>query len=247
MVRLWIGVASALPYTDDVCRSVVTTLLGIASSDKLPPRIPMVAWDWLNKRPVLPPEYVALLPATVELAVQEIRRLRDVKLIVSYLHVVWSEWRKLRYQLGVSRTPRGEPIWCMCDDMKVMGRVIREELGGVGAAGYRTDLIQRLDYVLLQLDQGQGWMWVKEGYEKLRGELLEVDGEAMNILTGTSSVVTPSSSTDSHVRVQDVTLPSCAHFLFRARSCVYRPTLLPVLVCEFLSRLQVPFPSMHDS
>jgi hypothetical protein len=65
--------------------------------------------------------------------------------------------------------------------------VIREELGGIGAAGHRTDLIRRLDYVLLQLDQGQGCvdpntpigkeslLSAKRVYEEFRKELLEAD------------------------------------------------------------------------
>ena len=74
-----------------------------------------------------------------------------------------------------------------CDDMSPMRQLIREELGGIEAAGYRTDLIRRLDYVLLQLDQGQGVSSAKGEYGELRRELLEVDEEAMRILAGTSS------------------------------------------------------------
>ena len=172
-MQFWIKAASALPYTDDVGERVVTTLLVMASGD-LSPHIPTVAWDWLNKRPVLPRECVALLPATGERTVQKIQQLRDVKFIVSYLHIVWSEWHRLK----------GDGIWAT-------RHLIREELGGISAVGYRTDLIQRLDYVLLRLDQGQGVLSAKGGYEELRRELLEVDEEAKD-LTGTSSSRHPS-------------------------------------------------------
>jgi len=169
-MQLWMKAASALPYTDDVCDSVVVGLLNMASSGQLLSHIPMVAWDWLNKRPVLPPECVALLPGATKSMVQAIHQIGGVELIVSYLHTVWSEENKL---------------WG--DDISAMGRLIREELGGIGAAGHRTDLIRRLDYVLLQLDQQQGGWWVKERYKEIGRELLEVDETAMKILTGMSS------------------------------------------------------------
>jgi len=174
-MQFWMKAASTLPYTDDVGGSVVVGLLNMASSDQLLPHIPMDAWEWLNKRPVLPPECVALLPWATESAVQKIRQLGSIKLVVSYLHIIWSEECRL-WDYGVS----------------VMGRVIREELSGIGAAGHRKDLIQRLDCVLLQFDQGRGeGPWVKKEYEELRRGLLEVDEEAMKILTGTSSSCRP--------------------------------------------------------
>jgi len=223
MMQLWLKAASALPYTDDVGGCVVVSLSNMASSDELLSHIPMVAWDWLNKRPVLSPEFVALLPRINESMVQAIQQLGGGELIVSYLHVFWSEEHKIWHR-----------------DMSVMRRLIREELGGIGATGHRTDLIRRLDYVVLQLDQGQGKPSARRRYEGLRRELLMVDEEAMRILTGTSSSCHLFLSTDSRVHVQDVILPSCAHSLFRARSCVFRR-------CSFLSCLSVnsypvPFP-----
>lgn len=181
MMQFWIKAASALPYTDDVGRSVVDTLLDIASSD-LSPHIPMVAWDWLNKRPVLHPESAAFRPGDMVSVVQMIRELKDVELFASYLRIVWSEWCQLG-KYGIL----------------VMRHLIREEFGGIGATGYRKDLIRRLDYVLSQLDQGQGCIYpntsigkvslslLKSEYEELGRELLEMDEEAMKILTGTSS------------------------------------------------------------
>ena len=172
MMQLWMKAASAVPYTDDVCGSVVVGLLNMASSDELSSHIPLVFWSWLNKRPVLPPECIALLPEVTESVVQTIHRLGDVELIASYLYIIWSEKRR----------PWGQ---------YVMDRLIREELGGIEAAGYRIDLIRRLDHVLLRLDRGQGDLRAKEGYEKLRRELLEVDEKATKILTGTSSSCHP--------------------------------------------------------
>jgi hypothetical protein len=131
----------------------------------------MVAWDWLNKRPTLPPECLALLSRYVGRTLQKIRQRGDIGLIASCLHIVWSEWCN---------------VWD--NDVSMMHRVIREELGGVGAAGHRTELVRRLDHVLSQLGQGQGCvdpntpigreslLSAKRVYEEFRKELLEADG-----------------------------------------------------------------------
>ena len=61
------------------------------------------------------------------------------------------------------------------------GHLIREELGGIKAVGYRADLIQRLDCVLSRLRPGSD---SKQHYEEFRTVLLEMDGEATKTLTG---------------------------------------------------------------
>ena len=174
-MQLWIGTASALPYTDGVGRCVVGTLLAMASDRELSPHIPAVAWDWLNKRPVLRPGCWGLDVGTSTNVVQIVRELGDVRLIVSYLLVVWSEF-------GDFEPIDGSAIRCL----------IREELGGIEAAGYRADLIRRLDYVLSQLDRGLDNIWrphnlfvtersslrMKQQYEGFRTELLEADVKA---------------------------------------------------------------------
>ena len=178
MMQLWMEAASAVPYTDNVGGSVVVGLLNMASIDRLLSHIPVVAWDWLNKLPVIPAECAALLPGPTKSVVQTIQQLGSVKLIALYLCIIWSEERKIS-----------------SDGFSAMGRLIREELGGIGAAGYRKDLIRRLDCVLSQLDLrqarqsllGNPWDPTVRGYEKLREELLEIDREATKILTGTSS------------------------------------------------------------
>jgi len=179
MMQLWMEAASAVPYTDNVGGSVVIGLLNMASIDQLLSHIPMVTWDWLNKLPVIPAECAALLPGPTKSVVQAIQQFGGVKLIALYLRVIWSEERKIS-----------------SDGFSAMGRLIREELGGIGVAGYRKDLILRLDDVLSQLDLRQarqfllGNPWdptAGRGYEGLKGELLEVDRETMKILTGTSS------------------------------------------------------------
>ena len=173
MMQLWMKAASAVPYTDDVGGSVIVGLLRMGLSDELLSHIPLVAWNWLNKRPVLPPECIVLLPiGATKSVVQTIHRPGSVELIASYLYIIWSE----------ERTPWGQDV---------MDRLIREELGGIEAAGYRIDLIRRLDHVLLRLDQSQGEPLAKEEYEDLKRGLLKVDEKATKILTGTSSSCHP--------------------------------------------------------
>ena len=55
MVAMLATVASAAPYIEEVGRSVVDTLLQVASIGFLRPYIPIELWAWLRKRPSLPP------------------------------------------------------------------------------------------------------------------------------------------------------------------------------------------------
>ena len=55
LVQRWATTASAIPYTEEVARSVVDTLLQIASDDLLSPYITADIWSWLTTRPPLPP------------------------------------------------------------------------------------------------------------------------------------------------------------------------------------------------
>ncbi|KAF9644081.1 hypothetical protein BDM02DRAFT_3122143 [Thelephora ganbajun] len=162
MMRLWMATASAVPYTEDIGRSVVTALFGMAFLNLLRPHIPVPAWDWLKKRPVL--DRSGFNRGTRSDVMQMVRELQDVELIASYLFVVWSE---------------STDLWLA--DCSTMMTLIREELCGIEAVGYRADLIQRLDYVLSQLGS---WSYTKRWYEEFRTALLEVDEEAMNTLIG---------------------------------------------------------------
>jgi len=56
MMQLWMAAASVLPYTGDIGQSVVDTLLQMAADCDLLPHIPVLAWDWLKRRPRLRPE-----------------------------------------------------------------------------------------------------------------------------------------------------------------------------------------------
>jgi len=167
MMQLWMTAAAALPYTGDIGQSVVDTLLQMASDRHLLSHIPVLAWDWLKKRPLLHPECKGLRWGTDKEVVQTVRKLGDVGLITSYLFIVWSKWS-----------------WILHPEFQVMLRLVREELSGIGAAGYRADLIQRLDDILPQLESRFGER--KQQYEELRTALVEVDEKAMKTLTGMS-------------------------------------------------------------
>ena len=214
MMRHWIAAASELPGTHDVCVSVVDTLLQAACEDELRPHIPLAAWEWLKKRPVLPRGSSVLVGGQEEI-LRTVQALGDIRLITSYLLVIWSEWNVLDD-----------------DDNEGMQRLIREELNGIHGVGYRTDLIRRLDYVLLQLYHGKGGYsgfrsrgandrllsQAKQLYEGFRRELLELDEGATKTLAGMLPRVVPGFCLLIHVLVQDPIPPSCVPFRFPAHS-----------------------------
>ena len=187
MMQLWMGVVSALPYSDDIVRAVADAVLGMASIKELSPHIPLHSWGWLNKRPVLPRGSPGLLHGNSRTVIRVVRELRDVNLTVSYLLIVWSEWGHLQPDVFLA-----------------MRRLIREELSGIGLAGYRVDLIERLKYVVFRISQGWNIHPIDNDssdnlaermmqYEELKRDLLAVDKNAakiLTILTSMSSVVT---------------------------------------------------------
>jgi len=164
-MQLWIDAASALPYSDRVCQSVVEALLRMADSDHLRPHIPALAWDWMKKRPLISPTDLWDGLGTSEHVVRTVQKLRDVGLITSYLLVVWLRWNFLSI----------EGYTAMLD-------LIRGELGGIGAVGHRADLIRRLDGVLSLLAPRYDYGW--KLYDKFRTVLLEMDEEATKTLAG---------------------------------------------------------------
>ena len=172
MMRLWITTAAAVPYTDDVCRTVVDALLQMAGDcSGLQPHIPPLAWDWLKKRPLLYTGYRGTSRETTADTILKARKLGDAELTTSYLFVIWSEWGFFSEQVCTA----------MLD-------VIREEFSGVGAARHRAELIQRLNYILSQFDGG--WECIhhrypsyaegdiprmKQQYKEFKEVLLEAD------------------------------------------------------------------------
>ena len=181
MMRLWMTAASGLPDTPDVYQSVVGVLLQMAYKDELRPHIPVVAWEWLKRRRIL--RLIISVPGRgiPKGFFQTVQALRDIGLIASYLFVIWSEWNFLTY---------GD-----CEEMR---HLIREELNGIHAVGYRADLIQRLEFVLSQFDRGreyscapnlrvdeQSFWWARQQYEGFRRDLLELEEEVTMIMSGT--------------------------------------------------------------
>ena len=74
-----------------------------------------------------------------QVVIQQVRELKDIEILKSYLLVVWSEWDSL--------LDSGFPMMCEC---------IREDFSGVEANSHRAELAQRLNHVIGQLDGGVG-------------------------------------------------------------------------------------------
>ena len=173
-IQLWAATTWAVPYTDDIGQSVVDTLLLIASQESLKPHIPSDMWSWLSKCSYLPSSSARHSQGTKQDVVQTVRKLGDIEILKSYLLLVWSEWDYL-YQ----------------DGLEEMCVLIREDFSGIGMEGHRKNLLQRLNYILGQLDSGLGSVQqneqglseeniqsMKEQYGQLREVLLEMDTEA---------------------------------------------------------------------
>jgi len=180
LIQLWAGAALEVPYTDNIGRSMVDTLLRVTYSDALLPHIPDDMWSWLNKLPPLNPVCWGRYWGTYQDVVQTIRTLGDIEILKSYFLLVWSEWDDLR--------PGGFFEMCIS---------IRGDFSGVGMGDHRQDLLQHLDHVLDQLDLGLeflqqhkpslnvGDIWsMKDRYGRLKKILLEVDGQARVTTTG---------------------------------------------------------------
>ena len=53
LITLWATAASAVPYTEEICRSVVDALLHISGTSFLRSHVPVGIWRWLEKQPSL--------------------------------------------------------------------------------------------------------------------------------------------------------------------------------------------------
>jgi hypothetical protein len=183
IVVKWATGVAELPYTDEVGRGVVDTLLQIAYSSGLRSQIPNETWGWMKRPPSLPPVCRGRRFGSSPYIVCHIRGLGDIEILKSYLLLVWSEWGGL-----------DEGGLC---EMRVS---IREDFDGVGMGHHREDLIERLDYVLGRLDWGLGYFRQyeskvdedgirvrKEQYGELKEVLLEGDRGVTDILTRKNS------------------------------------------------------------
>ena len=176
LARSWAAAALVVPYTDEVGQTVVDTLLQITSDDALRPHIPVGMWTWLNKPPSLPPVCWGRRCGNRLDTIGIVRALGDIEILKSYLLLVLSEWDY--------------------HDLPGMPISIREDFCGIGMGHHRKDLLQRLNHVLGQLDLGLEHLRqhnpnldeydirrTKRECEELKAVLLEVDGEANDMLT----------------------------------------------------------------
>jgi len=173
LIQLWAAATAVVPYTEDIGRCVVDTLLLVGSRDSLRPHLPAGMWSWLNKRPSLPPVCKGRSLGTERDSVRTIRGLGDIETLTSYLLLIWSEWDSILSGFEEMRTS------------------IKEDFGGAMTGHHRKELLRRLGSVLGQLDGGLGYLrqhnpnlpgthiwWARAQYKELRELLLEVDGKA---------------------------------------------------------------------
>jgi len=137
LVRQWAMATSLVPHTEEVAQSVVDTLLLIASRKKLLPCIAEDLWAWLTSRPYLPPVCAGRYYATYPHVVRAVRGVKDIEVLKSYLLLTWSEWDAL-WNEGLTE---------VCVSMLM-------DFCGARMKHHRMELIQRLDHVLGELDQG---------------------------------------------------------------------------------------------
>ena len=179
-VARWATAALAVPYTEEVCYGVIDTMFQIADNYRLHPFIPVEIWAWLKKRPSLPPKcFGQRFMGTNGHIVRGVQNLGDIEILKSYFLVVWSEW---------TYVPE--------DGLSEMWTLMREDFGGIGMWGHRKDLTDRLEHILGELEKGLVHLQqqkpnldeydvqrASEDYERLKDALLEVDREAVKILT----------------------------------------------------------------
>ena len=172
-VTRWAATTSAAPYTEEVGRSVVDALLQIASIDSLRPYIPFDIWAWLKKRPSLRDGFLERSGGPRGDVVHHVRALGDIEILTSYFLLVWSKDNRIGDDSG---------------GFAKMQISIHEDFGGIGMGRHREDLTKRLDHVLTKL-----YRWVEfnnqkiERYEELKRALVDLDRDAMKILTRASS------------------------------------------------------------
>ena len=155
LVPQWAAKVSTAPHTERVAQSVVDTLFQIASKNELLSQLPVDVWSWLIGRPSLPPFCQTRFGGTQSNVVKTIRALNDIEILKSYFFVVWSEWGHL--------SSYGFIEMCI---------TIREDFSGIGMRHHRADLIQRLVYILRQLDRGLEYL--KQHKPKLESGHLEI-------------------------------------------------------------------------
>ena len=181
LISKWVAAVSAVPYTEEIAQDVVDVLLQVAANSSARPYIPAGIWLWLYKRPSLSP-CRGLLLGDMPGVVRAVRALNDIGMLTSYLVLVWSHWKVPDFQ----------------DEMHAL---IREDFNGIGMGCHRGELLQRLDFILGELDRRsrrldvdleEDRLWrdkvgrqskvMKERYGEFKRILQEVEQEATEIL-----------------------------------------------------------------
>lgn len=170
-VTRWAAAVSVVPFAAEFSPSVVDTLLQIGNVESLQPHIPTEIMAWLKTRPSLPPVCRGREDEFWLGIFQRVRGLGDIEILKSYFLLIWSEWSYFfHYRI---------------DEMEIS---VPERFGGIWMWGHRRDLVERLDYVLGQLDgidEDSIQQRKKEQYGRLREVLLEADMRTMETLTRT--------------------------------------------------------------
>ena len=181
MVTQWTAAALATTYSEEVGQSVVTVLLQLASIDSLQSYIPITIWEFLKKRLPLPQRPLGRTLETSGPVVRRVQALKEIEILKSYFLFVWSDWY---------------PPW----GFAAMCTSISEDFSGIGVESHRRELIEQLDHVLGQLDQGLEYLQqyspdisgtdiqvTKERYGEFKKLLLELNREALGVLAGMPS------------------------------------------------------------
>lgn len=138
LVQQWATATSEVLHTEEeVGWRVVDTLFQIASESQLLPHITFDVWLWLTELSSLPPICQGRFVGTRPQVVKAVQALKDIKVLKSYFLLVWSEWG-----------------WLASQGFEEMCTSVRNDFGEVRMGHHRTELIQRLDYILGQLDLG---------------------------------------------------------------------------------------------
>ena len=236
-VRLWAAAVSTVPKEGEIAPIVVDALLQIASIEPLQRYIPADAWSWLTLRPSLPPICKGWAMGSGRCVVQAVRDLKDIEILKSYLLLIWSEWND-----------------CPQFSSAAMQISICEDFSGIEMNSHRADLLQRLDHVLAQLDRGLEHLQqnnpelrefslerMKRRYGKFKETLLEVDREALEVLSRALSRLTTLFELLTHVGTHRITFD--VHVC--APSCLSIGGRLGCLILVSLHHLHIRVPAVH--
>lgn len=144
----WATAVLAIPYTEEVGRSVVDATLQIASFNSLRPHIHIGVWALFKNRPSLPHTFYGRSLGTEPEVIGHVRGLGDLEILKSYFLLVWSEWDRISY-----------------GGLDMMEMSIREDFCGTGMARHRQDLAHRLDHILGELGRGPGYFRQYSGWD----------------------------------------------------------------------------------